>query len=144
MDIEVVTQPSPAEMACLSEGIQGYNRETIPGFPEVSEELRFVVLARDSAGVVAGGLRACAYWGFLTIELLWLSEPSRGRGIGRTLVARAEAFAVAHGFHHAKVETTSFQARPFYERLGYEVYGVLEEFPPGHHTCYLKKAIAGC
>lgn len=143
MEIELLTHPSPAELACLSEGIQAYNRDTIPGFPEVSEELRFVVLARDRAGTVTGGLRAAAYWGFLTIELLWLSEPARGKGIGRSLVARAEAFALTHGIRHARVETTSFQARPFYERLGYAVYGVLEDFPPGHRSYSLKKSLGG-
>jgi hypothetical protein len=46
-----------------------------------------------------------------------------------------------HGFTRARVETTSFQARPFYERLGYEVYGVLDECPVGHTTYFMKKQL---
>lgn len=142
MDIELIRNPSQDDLACLSQGIQTYNRQTVPGFPDVTEEVRFVVLARTATGEVAGGLRAAAFWGYLTIELLWLSEAARGKGLGTRLVAGAEAFALSRGFRHARVETTSFQARPFYERLGYEVFGVLEDSPPGHRSYYMKKELA--
>jgi hypothetical protein len=56
-------------------------------------------------------------------------------------VRAAEAFAVQHGFQYARVETTSFQAKPFYEKLGYEVLGVLDDFPPGYRSYYLKKRL---
>lgn len=46
-----------------------------------------------------------------------------------------------HGFKQARVETTSFQAKPFYEKLGYKVYGVLDNFPEGHKSFFLHKPI---
>lgn len=141
--IEITTSPTPEDMTFLSEGIQQYNRQTVPGIPDVSGDLRFAVFARGDDGEVLGGIRASAFWGYLTIELLWLSEAARGSGVGTQLVAGAEAFALEHGFTHARVETTSFQARPFYERLGYEVFGILEDFPPGHRSYYLRKTLAG-
>ena len=128
MKIETIANPSPADLETLSQGIQSYNRRAVAGMEEVAAELKFVVLARNDGGVIAGGLRASAFWGYLCIELLWVSESARGRGIGRQLVGQAEAFAQQHGFGHARVETTSFQARPFYEKLGYEVFGELEDF----------------
>ncbi len=99
------------------------------------------MLARTSVGELVGGIRAVAFWGYLSIELLWLSESARGRGIGTGLVRAAEAFAVQHGFEYARVETTSFQAKPFYEKLGYDVFGSLENFPPGHRSYFLKKRL---
>ncbi|HWU77210.1 MAG TPA: GNAT family N-acetyltransferase [Rhodanobacter sp.] len=139
MHIEVTTSPAPEDLRFLSEGIQDYNRRTVPGIAEVSDDLRFAAFARDTDGNLLGGIRAGAFWGYLCIELLWLSEAARGGGIGSQLVASAEAFARKHGFTRARVETTSFQARPFYERLGYAVFGVLEDCPPGHCSYYLKK-----
>ena len=139
MAIEVTTHPSAAELECLSQGIQEFNRRTVPGIAEVADDLVFAVLARDPDGKVQGGIRARAFWGYLCIELLWLSDTARGAGTGTRLVERAEAFALQHGFNCARVETTSFQARPFYERLGYEVYGVLDDCPVGHATYFLKK-----
>ena len=41
------------------------------------------------------------------------------------------------------LDTLSFQARPFYEKLGYRVYGQLEDFPAGsgHTRYYLTKTL---
>jgi len=139
MKIEVTQTPDPADMEFLSQGIQGFNRGTVPGLPEVAQDLKFAVFARDDRGKLVGGIRANAFWGYLCIELLWLSEEARGYGAGKRLVEGAEAFAMEHGFRHARVETTSFQAKPFYEKLGYKVYGVLDDFPEGHQSFYLHK-----
>ena len=83
MKIEVTTAPDPADMAFLSEGIQTFNRETVPGPPEVADDPKFAVFARADGGGLAGGIRATAFWGYLTIELLWLAAGARGHGVGR-------------------------------------------------------------
>jgi hypothetical protein len=54
----------------------------------------------------------------------------------------AEAYARSRGAGGATVETYSFQARPFYERLGYEVFSKLDEYPPGHAKFFLRKTFA--
>jgi hypothetical protein len=54
----------------------------------------------------------------------------------------SESYARSRGAIGATVETHSFQARPFYERLGYEVFGTLDGHPPGHVKFYLRKALA--
>ena len=143
MEIEVTTTPSGDDLECISQGIQAYNRATVPGLPEVSADLKFAVFARDPNDNVVGGIRATAFWGHLCIELLWLSEQARGQGVGKRLVERAESFAVENGYRYARVETTSFQAKPFYEKLGYRVFGVLEDFPEGHTSFYMHKRLAG-
>jgi len=40
------------------------------------------------------------------------------------------------------LETHSYEARPFYEKLGYEVFAALEDYPPGHTKFYLRKQLA--
>ena len=141
MKIEVTTEPSAADLDCISQGIQAFNRRTVPGIPEVAEDLKFAVFAGNTDGEIVGGIRAKAFWGYLCIELLWLDEAERNRGVGTRLVLDAEAFALQHGFSRSRVETTSFQAKPFYEKLGYEVYGELEDCPEGHTSYYLKKQL---
>lgn len=139
--VEVATDPTPADLRTLSEGIQDFNRRTVPGLPEVADDLRFAVFARDAAGKVVGGIRANAFWGYLNIELLWLDDSARGFGLGTRLMRSAEQFALGHGFRQARVETTSFQARPFYEKLGYRVYGELRDFPEGHVSYFLARRL---
>jgi predicted GNAT family N-acyltransferase len=46
----------------------------------------------------------------------------RGHGIGKALVAAAEAEAKAQGFNKVKL-ASQLDAIPFYEKLGYEIYG---------------------
>jgi hypothetical protein len=38
-----------------------------------------------------------------------------------------------------QVDTFSFQAQPFYESLGFAVFGVQPNFPPGHRCLFLRK-----
>jgi hypothetical protein len=54
----------------------------------------------------------------------------------------AEAYALSRGAVGATLETYSFQARPFYERLGYEVFSTLGGYPRGHIKFFLKKAFS--
>jgi len=101
----------------------------------------FTVELRDAAGELAGGL-VCDLWGYaLHIGALWVREDQRRQGQGRELMERAEAYAVAHGSRLAYVETLSFQARPFYEKLGYRVFGTIEGIAPDTDYYFLSKAL---
>ena len=57
-------------------------------------------------------------------------------------LARAEEVAVERGCTHARLDTFDFQARDFYERLGYTVYAELPGFPTGHAQLHLRKVLA--
>jgi GNAT superfamily N-acetyltransferase len=97
---------------------------------------------RDARGEVLGGLLGQIWGKWLHITYIWVGEVARKAGHGRALMARAEQYAVERGCVGVHVSTFSFQARPFYENLGYEVFGVLEGMPPGHSHFYLKKRLA--
>ena len=66
-------------------------------------------------------------WGaWLHIRTLAVATPVRGRGFGKELMMRAGLYAVERGCTDAFLDTFSFQARPFYEKLGYCVFGMPE------------------
>ncbi len=102
---------------------------------------RLAVVLRDAEGTIAGGLLADVYWGWLAIEILWVREDLRGQGYGRALMQAAEREAVRRGCRGAHVDTMSFQARPFYEKLGYTVFGELHDVPPGHTRYWLQRRL---
>jgi predicted N-acetyltransferase YhbS len=65
----------------------------------------------------------------------------RGMGCGSQLLALAEEKACEQGAKNAYLDTFSFQAPAFYEKHGYEVFGELPDFPPGHQRFFLKKEL---
>ncbi len=53
----------------------------------------------------------------------------------------AEDYARMRGCHSAHLDTHTWQARPFYEKRGYEVFATLDDFPPGHQKFFLRKKL---
>ena len=122
----------------VTEGLHAFNY-VATGMTD-SYPANFVV--RGEAGDVLGGLLGFVWGRWLHVQYLWLAEPARGAGNGSRLIAEAEAYAVKRGAIGSTLETYSFQARPFYEGLGYMVCGQIDDYPPGHTKFILKKSLA--
>jgi GNAT superfamily N-acetyltransferase len=73
------------------------------------------------------------------VSILAIKEPFRGKGYGAELMRRAEQYALARGCTNAWLSTFSFQARPLYERLGYVIFGSLDNYPQGHSLFFMTK-----
>lgn len=132
--------PSEADKDFVRDGLIAFNRANIN--PAIFESYQPLCLfVRDNHGKVLGGLLAITYWGWLVIEILWLPETLRGQDLGTDLVTMAEAEAIKRGCHSAMLDSLSHQAPGFYQKLGYEVFAVLEDFPPGHEKIFLKKRL---
>ena len=141
MYVEVKTDPPKRDSDILSQGIMDFNKSEVPDLEPNEDEVKFFVFAKDDAGVVVGGIRAICFWNTLHIELLWLSKECRGTGIGKRLIDVAESYAVEQKCEKALVETTSWQAKPFYEKNGYEHIATLTDRPKGHASHYLTKSL---
>ncbi|MFY9328471.1 MAG: GNAT family N-acetyltransferase [Georgfuchsia sp.] len=101
-----------------------------------------VITVRDSAKTIIGGLWGHTSFQWLFTQLLVVPESLRGRGVGTELMRMAEAEAKARGCHGAWLDTFEFQAKGFYERIGYECFAQLPEYPPGFCRYFMKKSIA--
>jgi len=99
------------------------------------------VFARDADGSVIGGLLADTYWQYLEVHKLWVSEAHRKAGHASRLLNAAETEARRRGCKHAFLDTFSFQAFGFYQKLGYSEFGRLEEFSGEHDRHYLHKRL---
>ena len=90
---------------------------------------------------VLGGLWGRTAYDWLFVELLFVPDSLRGRGVGAELMSRAETEAIARGCRGAWLDTFAFQARGFYERLGYSCFGELNDYPVGFARYFMKKTL---
>jgi GNAT superfamily N-acetyltransferase len=127
-----------ADRDAIVDGLLGYNAEQ--GFPWARHSLS--VVARDRSSAVIGGLLGETNHGWLFVAALWVAERYRGRDIGTALLKAAEKEARRRRCIGVYLDTYSFQARPFYERLGYQLFGTLTDCPPGGAKYYLYKRLA--
>ena len=139
-ELRIEFEPFPNEAArqFVINGVDNYNIATTGEAAYYPANF----FLRDPRGEVLGGLLGQIWGKWLHVAYLWVAEEARKAGHGRMLIERAEQYAVERGCVGVHVSTFSFQARPFYEKLGYEVFGVLEGMPPGHSHFYLKKRLA--
>ena len=100
-----------------------------------------IVAVHDADGRVSGGLWGRTSYDWLFVELLFVPERLRGRGLGTELMKRAESEARARGCRGAWLDTFEFQARGFYERLGYTCFGELSDNPAGFARYFMKKSL---
>jgi GNAT superfamily N-acetyltransferase len=127
--------PSDADRATILAALAAFNR----AHADAGVVGPLAVLLQDDQGGTVGGLWGATLFGWLKIELLFVPRPQRGTAVGRTLMARAERLAAERGCIGAFVDTYSFQARGFYEKLGYSLLGTIQDQPPGGARHFLQK-----
>ncbi len=106
-----------------------------------SQNRPVAVLVKDKQGDVVGGLWGHTGYEWLFTQLLVVPAGLRGRGVGTEIMQAAEREAIGRGCHSAWLDTFEFQARGFYERLGYECFGELPNFPGGFSRFFMKKRL---
>lgn len=101
-----------------------------------------IIAARSDDDKVIGGLIVNFQpgWKWMHLQWMWIAESHRRTGIGRRLVDTAEREGRKRACLHVAVDT--FQAREFYEKLGYSVYGVMEDYPAGHRKFHMRKTLS--
>ncbi len=96
---------------------------------------------KSRSGEWLGGLLGHIWGGWLQVTHLWVASAVRRQRHGTRLLQAAEDYAVERGCIAVTLETTSFEARPFYEKRGYEVFATLDDYPPGHSKFFLRKRL---
>ncbi|MDB4890769.1 MAG: GCN5-related N-acetyltransferase [Gemmatimonadetes bacterium] len=137
LSIVVDLEPQAEDVALVRAGLMSYNESQVG--PADVQRLAFYL--RDGQDGIRGGLVGFLAFQWLSVELLWVDDALRGQGYGSSLLSQAEKHAREAGCVGARLDTYEFQAKPFYEKLGYAVFGVLEGYPANTRTYYLQKAL---
>ncbi len=104
---------------------------------------RLVLSVREGRRIV-GGLAGDCTWNALYVHLIWVDGAARGKGHGSRLMREAERVARKRGAALVWLNTFSFQAPKFYEKLGYRRFAALKGTPaPGATRFFYVKRLAG-
>jgi GNAT superfamily N-acetyltransferase len=137
--IELIDGEDPELYQAVLKGVRSFNRTLFPDQPD-GRDLA-IALRHPASGEPLGGLIGRTSGGWLAVELLFVPEDLRGMGLATRLLAMAEAEARLRGCHSAWLDTLNAKARGLYERLGYEVFGELKDYPVGSSRFFLRKKL---
>ena len=137
-DLKIVFEQEGGSPATLVRDRLDLYNMAATGVPDYYPVNLFV---RSARGETLGGLLGGIWGGWLQIRILWVDAAVRGQDWGTRLMDEAEAYARERGAHSVELDTHSFQARPFYEQRGYEVFGVLDDYPKDHKKFFLRKKL---
>lgn len=142
MELYSIEESTKNEEELVWKGIIKYN-STIIHLKKDVPEIRVNRVLKDSEGNVLGGINCILYycWNTMYIDMLWVNKNYRKKGFGSKLLAEIEKIAREEECTLIHLETMDFQAKDFYLKNGYEVFGELENVPAGHKRYYMKKIL---
>lgn len=118
-----------------------YNLSQVPK----TQQLDFVYINKkivdENNKIIAGCLAKMYCWKVIYIDILWVDEKYRKCGLGKRLLTEIEKIAKEEDCSLVHLDTFDFQAKDFYIKYGYEIFGVLEDCPENHCRYYLKKKL---
>lgn len=122
----------------ISDQIMHFNAKQVPFSQKVTPIFKRYVI-KDNNEIIAGINAIIYHWGILFIDELFVSEAYRHKKIGSYLMNKVELEAKEIGATLSHTDTFDFQAKDFYLKKGYQIFGILDDCPPGHKRYYLKK-----
>lgn len=138
--ITLADKLDPGPMMAMVTLLRGFN-DSASGYAWDGIPLT-ILLAHPETGEVIGGLLGSTGYGYLHVDMLFVPESMRKAGLGSRLMQQAEDEAIRRGCMGSYLETFDFQAPGFYQRLGYQAFGQLDDTPPGHTRFFLRKLFA--
>jgi GNAT superfamily N-acetyltransferase len=128
------------EVEILEDKLDKFNLEQLSFVGDMEIKKNYII--KNKIGDIVAGIRGCFYLEeCLFISMLFIDEDKRKQGLGSILLKTIEEQARAMKIRLIHLDTFDFQAKDFYIKHGYEVFGILEDFPKGHKRYFMKKAL---
>lgn len=139
MNNYLIRESNNIEADFIVDKIVEYNLSIVPSKQETDFLWINRIVEDKNGNIIAGILSKMYCWNCLYIDVLWVKEDHRKDGLGSRLLKEIESVAIEKGCYLIHLDTFDFQAKDFYIKHGYEVFGVLDECPEGHKRYFLKK-----
>jgi len=134
--------PSDEEVrsGALGQHLRDFNKRFVGEYPLAQPVW---INAKDPAGKLLGGIRGFVFLGWLRVEVIWVAETARGKGLGSRLLAQAESQARSLKAIGSALETFEWQAPEFYRKQGYEECGRIEQYVNDYALVTMRKRFTG-
>lgn len=139
VEIAFKANPVTADLDAIFDPLRDFNTAAT-GRASDRREAVFHIMD-DASGKPVGGLAGWTTFDWFFAVGLFVPEHLRGQGLGRELIRRAEDYARQQGQVGIYLDTFEFQARGFYEKLGFSIFGTLEDHPVGGRRYFLQKRL---
>jgi ribosomal protein S18 acetylase RimI-like enzyme len=130
---------SKDSMKIVHEGLGRNFKENVSELQETHPDTKIKLIIRHTDNRVIGGIHAGTVLGTMYIDYFWIDEKYRRQGYGRDLLMEAERIAKERGCISGQAWVLSFQNLTFFQELGYEIFGVSENYPEPTKEYYLIK-----
>jgi GNAT superfamily N-acetyltransferase len=134
--VVLLEQPTDVDRKAILDTLMAYNEQA--GGPSGFQPLA-ILINDPRTGARLGGLWGRISYDWLIVELFVVPEQFRGQNLGSRILTQAEDYARQRGCIGVWLDTYTFQAPDFYKKLGYEVFGTLEDHPRGLQRFFVKK-----
>lgn len=136
MKIETTDTPAKTDVEILISGLNDHNYSVAP-----RDWCELGVFVRSDEDEILAGAYGASVWDWVHLKFLWVHASHRESGLGTQIMVEVEKEASLRKCIGIHLDTFSFQALPFYQKLGFEVFGVIDAHPAEHKRYYLKKSI---
>lgn len=137
----IIRESNEEESELIVDKIVEYNLSKVP----IIQESSFIWINRvivDTYGDIIAGINSKMYcWNCLYIDVLLVKEEYRKEGLGSKILNEIEKVAKDKGCYLIHLDTFDFQAKDFYIKHGYDIFGILDECPQRHKRYFMKKII---
>ena len=135
--LAILEDPDWQDVHFLEDRLYEYNVATTG----ISDGRLLAIFLRDPQNEIIAGLYGWTWGDCCEVKTLWVHAGWRGKGLGTRLMNAAEQEARRRGATQIVLNTHSFQAPSFYERLGFERVGYNEDYPVGYQLVFLRKRL---
>ena len=129
-----IQKSSEKDKRAVHEMLRNFNTEFMCECVDYSYHL-------ESGGNVVAGIVAESVFDTVEVEFLFVSEEYRGKGYGKALLRQVEEEAKNRQMKRILLNTYSFQAPDFYEKMGYVCLFKVDPVFKDHSQSYYIKML---
>ncbi|WCR55988.1 GNAT family N-acetyltransferase [Rickettsia asembonensis] len=106
---------------------------------DFDKSIPFSFVCLDKKKNFIAGISGVSFYGALFVDVIGVSENFREKRYGTLLMEKAENLAKERNYKFIYLITMDFEAKPFYEKLGYKIEFAMHGYKKDSIMYYLRK-----